>query len=88
MCIKQQLNLYLLEQNKNTGYDTYDSAVVCALNEGAAKMLHPSGQIDWKGENEDSYGSWCNAVHVKVTFLGIASITQEAGLILASFNAG
>ena len=33
------MNLYLLTQNENNGYDTYDSMVVSAENEEDAKYL-------------------------------------------------
>lgn len=35
--------IYLLSQNDNTGYDTYDYVVVVASSEHEAKRLHPSG---------------------------------------------
>lgn len=35
------MNLYLLTQNDNTGYDTYDSAVVAAKDETQARSIHP-----------------------------------------------
>ncbi len=36
------MNLYFISQNQNTGYDTYDSAVVVAKNEEEAKLIYPS----------------------------------------------
>lgn len=36
------MNLYLISQDKNSGYDTYDSAVVVAENEQGAREVHPS----------------------------------------------
>lgn len=35
------LNLYLLTQDENNGYDTFDSCVVAAYNEEDAKCIHP-----------------------------------------------
>jgi hypothetical protein len=35
------MNLYLLTQSDETGYDTYDSAVVAAVSEQAAQGTHP-----------------------------------------------
>ena len=32
------MNIYLLEQNDNTGYDTYDSMVVYAESKDAARQ--------------------------------------------------
>lgn len=39
------MNIYLLEQDLNNGYDTYDSCVVVALNETAARNTHPSPYV-------------------------------------------
>ena len=35
------MNLYLLTQEVVSGYDAYDSAVVCAPDEHTAKRIHP-----------------------------------------------
>jgi len=37
------LKLWIIEQEENGGYDTYDSAVVAAMTEEEAKRIHPSG---------------------------------------------
>lgn len=37
------MNIYLLEQDVNDGYDTYDSCVVYAMSEDEAKDIHPGG---------------------------------------------
>lgn len=36
------MNLYLISQDVNNDYDTYDSAVVAASNEEDARNIHPS----------------------------------------------
>jgi len=36
------MNLYLITQSQNEGYDTYDSAVVAAKSPEDAKNIHPS----------------------------------------------
>ena len=36
------MNLYLISQDHNDDYDTYDSAVVAAENEDAARETHPN----------------------------------------------
>jgi hypothetical protein len=36
------MKLYLISQGVNNGYDTYDSAVVAAENEQAAKETYPA----------------------------------------------
>ena len=35
------LNLYLISQTVNNGYDTFDSAVVAARDEEDARSIHP-----------------------------------------------
>ena len=37
------MKLFLISQNENSGYDTYDSAVVCAESEEDAKKICPGG---------------------------------------------
>ena len=55
------MNIYLIWQNENRGYDTYDSAVVVAEDEESAKLIHPStyGENPWK----DSEHSLCFTGH-------------------------
>jgi len=36
------MNLYLISQDVNDNYDTYDSAVVAAKSEGDARKISPS----------------------------------------------
>ena len=68
------MKLYLLSQDVNNGYDTYDSCVVCAEDEDAARRVHPSEYVThnrdgkWYGtyeaggeyetENANGYASW------------------------------
>jgi hypothetical protein len=43
------MNLYLISQDVNEDYDTYDSAVVVAESEDAAQHIHPqSSNITWR----------------------------------------
>lgn len=48
------LNLYLISQTVNNGYDTYDSAVVAAASEEEARLIYPDnwgmGQNKWKNK--------------------------------------
>ena len=39
------MNLYLISQDENIGYDTYDSAVVAAKSEKDARTIHPSEYV-------------------------------------------
>jgi len=75
--------LYLIFQDRNNNYDTYDSAVVAAESLHDAQMTHPGGSdyID------DDY-SWCNPEYVGVEYLGVAKEGAQAGVICSSFNAG
>jgi len=43
------MNIYLLHQNKREGYDTYDSCVVVAESEEAARLINPDGWTRWDG---------------------------------------
>lgn len=82
------MNLYLITQSQRQGYDTYDSAVVAALNEQAARVMGPAtGEEveDWK----DIFSSWCDSPDkVTVEYLGKAVKGTKQGVICASFNAG
>lgn len=77
------MKLYLVSQNVNNGYDTYDGFVVCAKNENDAKLIH-------KLDDENSYyGSWVKSIEdIKVEYLGNAIKGLNRGEILSSFNAG
>lgn len=68
------------------GYDTYDSCIVCAANEEAARKIHPSG-----GNYPPSFmkRSWvCDPARLKVELLGVAVSGTPSGVLLASFVAG
>lgn len=75
------MNLYRISQNWNTGYDTYDSAVVAAESEDEARLIHPS-------EMRYSTSSWCDPAAVEVTLIGKAVDGTISGVICASYNAG
>jgi hypothetical protein len=77
------VKLWLISQTTNNDYDTYDSAVVCAETEEAARGIHPSGS-GW----EYSSGSWVSEDKVTVRLIGEATEDIPPGVVLASFNAG
>ena len=80
------MNIYLISQSENGGYDTFDAAVVIAESEEAARNIHPSSwNTDWSDKWDRSWASKPELVAVKL--IGTA-INKDAGLILASFNAG
>jgi hypothetical protein len=91
--------LYLLTQDFNRGYDTFDSCVVCADSEEAAKQIHPRGAIYVESRwcEEDRYmvwGGWGDndwafkPEQVTVVRIGVADESTAIGVVCASFNAG
>lgn len=58
------MKLYLISQDEEHGYETYDSAVIAAENEMAARCIHPSGDKDIRANinadvwerHQDQYG--------------------------------
>lgn len=67
-------NLYLITQDENQDYDTYD----------AARLIHPCEPLD----NEWDLRSWAEPKDVKVKLIGTATDNIKLGVVLASFNAG
>lgn len=79
------MNLYLISQNEDNDYDTYDSAVVAAPSEDAARNTHPNG----RDEPWEKYDGWCSCPElVNVELIGTALEGTKAGVICSSFNAG
>jgi len=78
------MNLYLLSQTVNNNYDTYDSCVVAAESEDAARRIHPCGRdvVEWWNQ------TWVDVKDVKIEYIGTAKEGTERSVILASFNAG
>jgi hypothetical protein len=72
------MKLWLISQDFNSGWDTFDSAVVAADSEEEARNT----QVDPYG------GAWCKPEHVQVRLIGEALPLTSAGVVLASFNAG
>jgi hypothetical protein len=84
------MKLWLLSQETNDQYDTYDSMVVAAPDEASAKMTHPATAPKvWKetGGKDSDYGSWASKDSVQCVCIGEAVAGTEAGVICASFNA-
>lgn len=83
------MNLYLISQDVNNDYDTYDSAVVAAKSEDEAKQLHPRGNDEKVSEFDGMGGStWAAIENVQCIKIGTAVKGTKQGVILASFNAG
>ena len=88
------MNLYLISQTVNNGYDTYDSAVVCAKSEENARVIHPSTynlKNEWWSDHWYC-GDWTMPENVKVELIGTlineSAEDLEKEVICASFNAG
>lgn len=81
------MNLYLITQVENNGYDTYDSAVVAAMSEDDARKIHPDNNDD-HDMNERDWAWVADRSKVTVQLIGIAVDGIERGVIVASFNAG
>ena len=90
--------LYRISQTVNGGFDTYDSAVVVAMDEESARRIHPNGRVRWNdrlrmwGDSgwNDGVDEWCcDLANVKVEPIGIAGPGfKEGAVICASFKAG
>lgn len=82
------MKLFLISQDENEDYDTYDSAVVAAPDAETAMNMHPrNGAMvcDW----DKNYNSWCSKPeNVTVKYIGEANDGINQGVICASFNAG
>lgn len=80
------MKLFLISQEQNNDYDTYDSAVVAAPDDGTARQMNPStgNPVEW----DKIFPIWCNGPeHVVVRYIGEASADVEQGVVCASFNA-
>ena len=81
------MKIYLLSQKENSGWDTYDSCVVCAESEEDAKTIFPDGG-DFNNKNDWMY-EWATSLeNIQCKEIGIANDKQNRGVICASFNAG
>ncbi len=75
------MQLWLVTQSIRSSYETFDSAVVAAETEAAAREVPV-------GDTGDE-GSWASPEHVTATLIGCAVEGTKAGAIIcASYNAG
>jgi len=86
---KHKMKLWLISQTKNKGYNSFDSAIVAAESEDAARNTHPleNGSFEYP-RHIDMWVSSHDLEYVNVKYIGEAAPGTEAGVILASFNAG
>jgi hypothetical protein len=85
------MKIFLISQDTNNNYDTFDSAVVAAENEEIARAIDPAtGELNnFKKDDFFKYIPWCRSIDdVKAEYLGEAVEGTKQGVILASFNAG
>jgi len=93
------MNLYLISQHKNEGYDTYSDAVVVAPDAETAKRIYPMAELGCDGvgkfiddpKNKDSVNDyWVDSIeHVSASLIGTAAEGyNEIQVICASFHAG
>ncbi len=94
------MKLWLISQQVNNDYDTYDSAVVAEETAAWARLVHPSGRGVWEEYDgtmqwvrTDVHGNryipcdtWTNPAHVEVRYLGEACSQLMRGVVCASFN--
>lgn len=95
------MNLYLISQEANAEYGTYDSAVVCAASEDDARLIHPAGspvrrmrppawgdhdgEVGWSWADDE----WTSPDQVTVQLIGRAADHIKPGTVVcASYNAG
>lgn len=97
------MNIYLITAKNHGGYDTYDSAVVVAESEDAARVTSPSDYyrwIDgqwhcvfaggvWRARSRDDWpNNPLDSGVVDVQLVGAAAPGSEAGVVCSSYNAG
>ena len=81
--------LFLISQDVNDGYETYDSAVVCATSKKKAQTMFPFEETLHHTHN-DYYRKeeWAPIEDVKVKFIGTTDKYKPGDVVIASFNAG
>ncbi|QVW28514.1 hypothetical protein pEaSNUABM8_00005 [Erwinia phage pEa_SNUABM_8] len=74
------MNLYLLERQDDVDYDEFDSIIVAAPTEQAARAIRPSGS-GWVPEDKVDDGEFLRVVMIGTTDRG-------EGIVHESFCAG
>jgi hypothetical protein len=82
------MKLFLISQVDEKYCYAYDSAVVCAPDEDAARLMDPGGK-DGEPANFGKIYSWCSSADkVVVQLIGEAAPSLPLGVVCASFNGG
>jgi hypothetical protein len=76
------MRLYLVSQDKNKNYDTYDSVVVAAESEEQARNIHPAAcgrenTLEYSKEQfaiDTMYSTWVKPDQVEVELISATSI--------------
>jgi hypothetical protein len=80
------MNIYLLSQDINNGFDTYSDAVVVANHDDEARHIHPGGinrPVEYWADE------WVLPQFVTVEYIGVASARfTTPAVICASYRAG
>lgn len=84
------MNLYLLSQNENCGYDRFISCVVCAETEDDAKTIEPDFDNNRKPFKPNNiYGTWAFTIDgIHCEYIGVAAPHLSRGVIIHSLYAG
>lgn len=88
------MNIYHISQDVNDDWNTYDSAIVAAVNETEARKIHPDrlGGKWWEEEHPDSSRTWASRLEdVVVVHIGKVDGPLEypqGHVFCSSFNAG
>jgi hypothetical protein len=96
------MKLWHISQTENNGYDTYDSAVVAAETEDAARRWHPGeyffrdGKWWFARDGAQVHRDWSAHDWVEIPAVGVVAVRligeavegTKAGVVCASFNAG
>ena len=95
------LRLFKITRGHPGGYDTFDSAVVAAVDAEEARKINPNGWefydtkqdawVRWSTMIRDDFSSgwdWTHINDVTAVEVGVASEGVKKGVVVASFNAG
>lgn len=80
------MKLWKISRPGICGCDEYDSAVVAAENEQAARKTHPNKY--GREDPPDIWNSWIPKEQVVVELIGTAKPGTKPGVICASFHDG
>lgn len=78
------MKLFLLTQDVNDDFDTYDACVVAAATEAEARVTMPRKSERYPA----TLDQWTTPEKVTVKYIGEAAKDVAEGVICASFNAG